>query len=207
MNYALRVFVWIVFHARSFAMQIQGFGLANGTEFSYASDCAGFFTPGIWMALLTSLILLLIFIYGLHMIMHLNTMDRFDDPKGPSISVPQTEWISERSSVFRRIQECRPSSWSFGTSLLKVSQWLPFCLFFHVVFFSFLGSFPLFHISKCQNECAFKPVDFECVFVLKDHFCAAVSRSKSIPWTGMDECEHECCLNAVRPFPNSVLTF
>uniref|UniRef100_H3D4H8 ATPase H+ transporting accessory protein 1b n=1 Tax=Tetraodon nigroviridis TaxID=99883 RepID=H3D4H8_TETNG len=71
--------------------QIQGFGLANGTDFSYASDCAGFFTAGIWMGLLTSLILLLIFIYGLHMIMHLNTMDRFDDPKGPSISVPQTE--------------------------------------------------------------------------------------------------------------------
>ncbi|XP_076597205.1 V-type proton ATPase subunit S1-like [Chaetodon auriga] len=71
--------------------QIQGFGLANGTNFSYASDCAGFFTPGIWMGLLTSLLLLFIFVYGLHMIMQLNTMDRFDDPKGPSISVPQSE--------------------------------------------------------------------------------------------------------------------
>ncbi|XP_073326853.1 V-type proton ATPase subunit S1-like [Pagrus major] len=71
--------------------QIQGFGLANGTNFSYASDCAGFFTPGIWMGLLTSLLMLYIFVYGLHMIMQLNTMDRFDDPKGPSISVPQTE--------------------------------------------------------------------------------------------------------------------
>ncbi|CAG03849.1 unnamed protein product, partial [Tetraodon nigroviridis] len=82
--FELRLFVLTVL------MQIQGFGLANGTDFSYASDCAGFFTAGIWMGLLTSLILLLIFIYGLHMIMHLNTMDRFDDPKGPSISVPQT---------------------------------------------------------------------------------------------------------------------
>ncbi|XP_044065957.1 V-type proton ATPase subunit S1b [Siniperca chuatsi] len=71
--------------------QIQGFGLANGTDFSYASDCAGFFTPGIWMGLLTSLLMLFIFMYGLHMIMQLNTMDRFDDPKGPSISVPQSE--------------------------------------------------------------------------------------------------------------------
>ncbi|XP_042347284.1 V-type proton ATPase subunit S1b [Plectropomus leopardus] len=71
--------------------QIQGFSLSNGTDFSYASDCAGFFTPGIWMGLLTSLLMLLIFVYGLHMIMQLNTMDRFDDPKGPSISVPQTE--------------------------------------------------------------------------------------------------------------------
>lgn len=80
-----------MFRALSLVMQIQGFGLANGTDFSYASDCAGFFTPGIWMALLTSLILLLTLIYGLHMIMHVSTMDRFDDPKGPSISVPQTE--------------------------------------------------------------------------------------------------------------------
>ncbi|XP_030279230.1 V-type proton ATPase subunit S1-like [Sparus aurata] len=71
--------------------QIQGFGLSNGTNFSYASDCAGFFTPGIWMGLLTSLLMLYIFVYGLHMIMQLNTMDRFDDPKGPSISVPQSE--------------------------------------------------------------------------------------------------------------------
>lgn len=71
--------------------QIQGFGLNNGTNFSYANDCAGFFTPGIWMGLLTSLLMLFIFVYGLHMIMHLNTMDRFDDPKGPSISVPQSE--------------------------------------------------------------------------------------------------------------------
>ncbi|XP_022045516.1 V-type proton ATPase subunit S1b [Acanthochromis polyacanthus] len=71
--------------------QIQGFGLTNGTNFSYASDCAGFFSAGIWMGLLTSLLMLLIFVYGLHMIMQLNTMDRFDDPKGPSISVPQSE--------------------------------------------------------------------------------------------------------------------
>lgn len=73
--------------------QIQGFGLVNGTSpnFSYASDCAGFFTAGIWMGLVTSLLMLLIFVYGLHMIMQLNTMDRFDDPKGPSISVPQSE--------------------------------------------------------------------------------------------------------------------
>ncbi|XP_070695469.1 V-type proton ATPase subunit S1b [Pempheris klunzingeri] len=71
--------------------QIQGFSLANGTNFSYANDCAGFFTPGIWMGLLTSLLMLFIFVYGLHMIMQLNTMDRFDDPKGPSISVPQLE--------------------------------------------------------------------------------------------------------------------
>ncbi|KAJ8358760.1 hypothetical protein SKAU_G00152850 [Synaphobranchus kaupii] len=70
--------------------QIQGFGVM-GRDFSYASDCAGFFTPGIWMGLLTSLLMMLILTYGLHMITQLRTMDRFDDPKGPAISVPQTE--------------------------------------------------------------------------------------------------------------------
>ncbi|XP_029911966.1 ATPase H+ transporting accessory protein 1a [Myripristis murdjan] len=70
--------------------QIQGFNV-TGSEFSYASDCAGFFTPGIWMGLITNLLMVLVLTYGLHMIMQLRTMDRFDDPKGPAISVPQTE--------------------------------------------------------------------------------------------------------------------
>ncbi|KAL6119040.1 atp6ap1 [Pungitius sinensis] len=70
--------------------QIQGFNVSGG-EFSYASDCAGFFSAGIWMGLMTSLLLVLVLTYGLHMIMQLHTMDRFDDPKGPAISVPQTE--------------------------------------------------------------------------------------------------------------------
>ncbi|XP_013920638.1 PREDICTED: V-type proton ATPase subunit S1-like [Thamnophis sirtalis] len=70
--------------------QIQSYNLINET-FADASDCAGFFSPGIWMGLLTSLLLVAIFTYGLHMIMSLKTMDRFDDPKGPTISVPQTE--------------------------------------------------------------------------------------------------------------------
>ncbi|KAM9855310.1 ATPase H+ transporting accessory protein 1a [Aulostomus maculatus] len=70
--------------------QIQGFNVP-GREFSYASDCAGFFSPGIWMGLMTSLLMVLVLTYGLHMIMQLRTMDRFDDPKGPAISVPQTE--------------------------------------------------------------------------------------------------------------------
>ncbi|XP_030623638.1 ATPase H+ transporting accessory protein 1a [Chanos chanos] len=70
--------------------QIQGFKV-SGKDFSYASDCAGFFTPGIWMGLVTSLLMVLVLTYGLHMIMQLRTMDRFDDPKGPAISVPQTE--------------------------------------------------------------------------------------------------------------------
>ncbi|XP_027495705.1 V-type proton ATPase subunit S1 [Corapipo altera] len=78
---------WDVFISR---LQIQGFNIENN-QFSYASDCTGFFTPGIWMGLVTSLILLWILTYGIHMIMQLTTNSRFDDPKGPALSVPQTE--------------------------------------------------------------------------------------------------------------------
>ncbi|XP_042540070.1 V-type proton ATPase subunit S1-like [Dipodomys spectabilis] len=68
--------------------QIQAFNV-TGQRFSYASDCAGFFSPAIWMGLLTSLIMVLIFTYGLHMILSLKTMDRFDDHKGLAISLTQ----------------------------------------------------------------------------------------------------------------------
>ncbi|NXI71361.1 VAS1 ATPase, partial [Anseranas semipalmata] len=78
---------WDVFISR---FQIQGFNVENN-QFSYASDCTGFFAPGIWMGLVTSVILLWILAYGVHMIMQLTTNSRFDDPKGPALSVPQTE--------------------------------------------------------------------------------------------------------------------
>ncbi|XP_074055654.1 V-type proton ATPase subunit S1 [Macrotis lagotis] len=70
--------------------QIQAFNLSGG-NFSYASDCASFFSPGIWMGLVTSVIMLFTFTYGLHMILNLKTMDRFDDHKGSTLSVPLME--------------------------------------------------------------------------------------------------------------------
>ncbi|XP_057234544.1 V-type proton ATPase subunit S1 [Malurus melanocephalus] len=78
---------WEVFISK---LQIQGFNVINN-QFSYASDCTGFFTPGIWMGLVTAIILVWILTYGIHMIMQLTTNSRFDDPKGPALSVPQTE--------------------------------------------------------------------------------------------------------------------
>ncbi|NWI99186.1 VAS1 ATPase, partial [Crypturellus undulatus] len=78
---------WDVFISK---FQLQGFNIENN-QFSYASDCTSFFTPAIWMGLVTSVILLWILAYGIHMIMQLTTNSRFDDPKGPALSVPQTE--------------------------------------------------------------------------------------------------------------------
>ncbi|XP_072408779.1 V-type proton ATPase subunit S1-like isoform X1 [Chiloscyllium punctatum] len=70
--------------------QIQGFSVKNNL-FSYAVDCTSFFTHAIWMAMVTSLVLLCILIYGIHMIMQLTTNDRFDDPKGQALTIPQTD--------------------------------------------------------------------------------------------------------------------
>ncbi|XP_078076275.1 V-type proton ATPase subunit S1-like [Mustelus asterias] len=70
--------------------QIQGFNVENDI-FAYANDCTSFFTRAIWMALMTSLVLLYILTYGIHMIMQLTTNDRFDDPKGLALTVPQTD--------------------------------------------------------------------------------------------------------------------
>ncbi|XP_068132491.1 V-type proton ATPase subunit S1-like isoform X2 [Hyperolius riggenbachi] len=68
--------------------QIQGFNIKNNL-FSYASDCSSFFSPAIWMGLVSSVILLWILSYGIFMIMQLTTNDKFDDPKDPALSVPQ----------------------------------------------------------------------------------------------------------------------
>lgn len=130
----LSLYVHRVFSAFDFTLQIQGFGLSNGTNFSYASDCAGFFTPGIWMGLLTSLLMLYIFVYGLHMIMQLNTMDRFDDPKGPSISVPQSEWRSHTHKTHTLLSTSVPpyKSWT-QESILVLSLLCSWAFFFEYV--------------------------------------------------------------------------
>ncbi|XP_039617078.1 V-type proton ATPase subunit S1-like [Polypterus senegalus] len=70
--------------------QIQGFNIQGGL-FSYASDCSSFFSPFIWMALVTAFVLLCVLAYGMLMIMQLTTNERFDDPKGHALSVPQNE--------------------------------------------------------------------------------------------------------------------
>ncbi|KAJ8410548.1 hypothetical protein AAFF_G00194520 [Aldrovandia affinis] len=97
--------------------QIQGFSV-TGRDFSYASDCAGFFTPGIWMGLLTSLLMLLILTYGLHMITQLRTMDRLDDPKGPAISVPQNDCRSY--DEIRRDSEQQAIQWGRTASRTRI---------------------------------------------------------------------------------------
>uniref|UniRef100_A0A2K6FWK9 ATPase H+ transporting accessory protein 1 like n=1 Tax=Propithecus coquereli TaxID=379532 RepID=A0A2K6FWK9_PROCO len=55
--------------------QIQGFAV-NGGQFAKALDCASSFSPAVLIGLATSLILLLVLAYALHMLIYLRYLDR-----------------------------------------------------------------------------------------------------------------------------------
>ena len=64
----------------------------NNTEsFGDAYDCVGFTSIPIWSGLFVTAILLFIITFGLTMMMDIKTMDRFDDPKGKTITVTASE--------------------------------------------------------------------------------------------------------------------
>ncbi|VVD01163.1 unnamed protein product [Leptidea sinapis] len=62
----------------------------NSTEppkFGDSYNCVGFFSVPIWSCLFVTFILLAITFYGIMMMMDIRTMDRFDDPKGKTITI------------------------------------------------------------------------------------------------------------------------
>jgi len=67
--------------------QFQPFMVQNDRFFN-SVDCVGFFTIGIWMGLFPVVLLLSILIGGTLMLLNLSIMDKYDDPKGKTISVP-----------------------------------------------------------------------------------------------------------------------
>lgn len=72
--------------------QVQPFNVnRTAAKFGRANDCVGFLTPGIWMGLMTTLILVLILYFGVSMLASLTVMDQFDDPKGKTITVNVAE--------------------------------------------------------------------------------------------------------------------
>ncbi|AWP02287.1 putative V-type proton ATPase subunit S1-like [Scophthalmus maximus] len=79
-------------HARRWAVtftdfQIQAFNVTSG-KFSPASDCATFLTPAILMGLVTSLILLLVLAYALHMVVHLKHIEHDNDEHKADVYSP-----------------------------------------------------------------------------------------------------------------------
>lgn len=69
------------------------FGDANNPikSFSPAQDCVGFTSAGIWAGLFVVIMLLVILSIGITWIMDIRTMDRFDDPKGKTITISASD--------------------------------------------------------------------------------------------------------------------
>jgi len=76
-------------------LQIQPlFGVVAGQPFNSfgdAWDCVGFVSPGIVGGLFVVIMLLFILSIGISWMMDINTMDRFDDPKGKTITINVNE--------------------------------------------------------------------------------------------------------------------
>ena len=60
---------------------------SGDVKFSYPCDCVGFFTSAIWSGLVVSVIYLVIIALGITMLVNLETMDRFEDPKGQQLKI------------------------------------------------------------------------------------------------------------------------
>lgn len=69
-------------------LQVQPFNIQKNRFFD-AQDCVPYFTTAIWMFLFSALFLISILIFGVLMVLSLSTMDKYDDPKGKTISVAQ----------------------------------------------------------------------------------------------------------------------
>ena len=75
-------------------MQLQVFNLAKENRpprFGPEWACDSFMTIGVWVGFLLSLLFAVICFYGFTMLANIQTMDRFDDPRGKTIHVPQTD--------------------------------------------------------------------------------------------------------------------
>lgn len=82
-----------VFGISLLGMRLQPFYGVNDTvqRFGYRWDCDPIISIGLWQGLLVSLFFILITIWGFAYLNSALTPTRFDNPKGKSISVPQTE--------------------------------------------------------------------------------------------------------------------
>jgi Vacuolar ATP synthase subunit S1 (ATP6S1) len=69
--------------------QVQPYNFKK--RFNDAYDCSHFFTIPIWSGIFTTTILAIILSCGLCMILDIKTNDRFDDPKGKTITVTASD--------------------------------------------------------------------------------------------------------------------
>lgn len=81
----------IYFQDLQIQLNFNNTGAANIEKFSDSNDCIGFTSPAIWAGLFITFLLLAIISTAITYIMDIRTMDRFDDPKGKTITINANE--------------------------------------------------------------------------------------------------------------------
>lgn len=76
---------------QGFQIQLNFNSTEKLTKFDDAYDCVGFVSSAIWSGLFITFLLLGIVAFGITYIMDIRTMDRFDDPKGKTITVTASD--------------------------------------------------------------------------------------------------------------------
>jgi len=71
--------------------QIQPFESSRNVVFEESYDCTTWFTIPLWMGFLTVIMFTFISAVGVYMLFSIKTMDRFENPKGKTITVPITD--------------------------------------------------------------------------------------------------------------------
>jgi len=71
-------------------VKLQVFEVHRG-KFGPEWECGELITIGLWVGILVTLAFATVCFWGFSMLASINTMDRFDDPKGKSIYIPQTD--------------------------------------------------------------------------------------------------------------------
>ena len=72
------------------SMQLQVFRLGR-VRFGPEWTCDSFMSIGLWVGILLTLLFASVCVWGFSMLANIETMDRFDDPRGKTIHVPQTD--------------------------------------------------------------------------------------------------------------------
>lgn len=100
MDFSYRCAQMVVFNSLNISrslvfedMQIQPYFTTTNESFVFGDtfDCVGFFSAAIWAGLMVTFLLLSITFFGIIMMMDIRTMDRFDDPKGKTITINTSE--------------------------------------------------------------------------------------------------------------------
>jgi len=69
-------------------LQMEAFGTPK--KFSRSVDCAGWFTAPILLGVMVAVLIISLLTCAIGKLMSINTMDRFDDPKGKGLAIPLT---------------------------------------------------------------------------------------------------------------------